>query len=46
MRRYERPVFSLVYRIVRDRALAEDLTQETFIKVLNGIASYRPEFKF
>ena len=31
--RYERPVFSLIYRMVRDRALAEDLAQETFIKV-------------
>src|SRR5574341_453830 len=46
VRRYERPVFSLLYRMVRDRALAEDLAQETFIKVLNGIKSYRPEFKF
>lgn len=46
MRRYERPLFSLIYRMVRDRALAEDLAQETFIKVLNGIKSYRPEFKF
>ena len=46
VRRYERPVFSLVYRMVRDRELAEDLAQETFIKVLNGIDSYRPEFKF
>src|SRR5882672_12173938 len=46
LRRYERPVFSLIYRMVRDRALAEDLAQETFIKVLNAIRSYRPEFKF
>jgi RNA polymerase sigma factor, sigma-70 family len=46
VRRYERPVFSLLYRMVRDRALAEDLAQETFIKVLNGLKSYRPEFKF
>jgi len=46
VRRYERPVFSLLYRMVRDRALAEDLAQETFIKVLNGIRSYNPEFKF
>src|SRR6478752_5478942 len=46
VRRYERPIFSLVYRMVRDRALAEDLAQETFIKVLNGIQSYKPEFKF
>ncbi len=46
IRRYQRPVFSLVYRMVRDRELAEDLTQETFIKVLNAIDRYRPEYKF
>ncbi len=46
IRRYERPVFSLIYRMVRDRELAEDLAQETFVKVLNAIDSYRPEFKF
>lgn len=44
--RYERPVFSLVYRMVRDRELAEDLTQDTFVKVLSHIDRYRPEFKF
>ena len=46
VRRYERPVFSLIYRMVRNRELAEDLSQETFIKVLNALASYRPEYKF
>jgi RNA polymerase sigma-70 factor (ECF subfamily) len=46
VRRYERPVFSLLYRMVRDRALAEDLAQETFVKVLNGIRSYNPQYKF
>src|SRR5213592_888133 len=46
VRRYERPLFSLLYRMVHDRALAEDLAQETFIKVLNGIGSYNPQFKF
>lgn len=46
IRRYERPVFSLVFRMVRDRAMAEDLAQETFIKVLNNIDRYVPEFKF
>ena len=46
VRRYERPVFSLIYRMVRDRELAEDLAQETFVKALNAIESYRPEFKF
>ncbi|HUX33344.1 MAG TPA: sigma-70 family RNA polymerase sigma factor [Gemmatimonadaceae bacterium] len=46
IRRYERPVFSLVFRMVRDRELAEDLSQDTFIKVLQHIDRYRPEFKF
>ena len=45
VRRYERPVFSLVFRMVRDSATAEDLAQDTFIKVLNNIDKYRPEFK-
>jgi len=46
IRRYERPVFSLIYRLVRDRERAEDLSQETFIKVLNAIDRYDPSFKF
>jgi RNA polymerase sigma-70 factor, ECF subfamily len=46
IRRYERPVFSLVFRMVRDRELAEDLAQDTFVKVLQHIDRYRSEFKF
>lgn len=46
LRRYERPIFSLLYRMLRDRELAEDLSQETFVKALNALDSYRPEFKF
>ncbi len=44
--RYERPAFSLVYRMVRDRTLAEDLAQETFIRAFNAIASYDPAYRF
>jgi len=43
--RYERPVFSLVFRMVRDREVAEDLAQDAFIKVLNALDKYNPEFK-
>ena len=46
LRRYERPVFSLVYRMVRDRTLAEDLAQEAFVRAFNAIASYKPSYKF
>ena len=44
--RYQRPVFSLIYRLVRDRERAEDLAQDTFIKVLNALDRYNPEYKF
>ncbi len=44
--RYQRPVFSLVYRMVRDREQAEDLAQETFIKVFNHLESFNPKYKF
>ncbi|MEX0912725.1 MAG: sigma-70 family RNA polymerase sigma factor [Gemmatimonadota bacterium] len=44
--RYQRPVFSLIYRMVRDRELAEDLAQETFVKVFNRLDSYKPKYKF
>jgi len=44
--RYERPVFSLVYRMVRDRTLAEDLAQETFIKAFNALESFNPSYRF
>lgn len=44
--RYERPVFSLVLRMVRDRALAEDLAQETFVKAFHALPSYDAKYKF
>ena len=44
--RYERPVFSLVYRMVRDRTLAEDLAQEAFIRAFGAIGSYDSGYKF
>ena len=44
--RYERPLFSLIFRMVRDRTLAEDLAQEAFIRAFNAIGSYKPKYKF
>ena len=46
LNRYERPVFSLIYRMVRDRSLAEDLAQDAFIRAFNAIGSYNPGYKF
>jgi RNA polymerase sigma-70 factor (ECF subfamily) len=44
--RYERPVFSLIYRMVRDRAQAEDLAQETFVRAFQAIDRYDPSYRF
>ena len=44
--RYSRPVISFVYDMVGDRALAEDLTQETFVRAHRHLAALREESKF
>jgi RNA polymerase sigma-70 factor, ECF subfamily len=44
---YSKIVHSVIYSIVNNRQLAEDLAQETFLKVINGLHSYefRAPFK-
>ncbi len=43
---YQRPVFSIVVRMVRDPALAEDLTQETFVKAFRALGTFDRNRKF
>jgi RNA polymerase sigma-70 factor (ECF subfamily) len=38
--RYQRPVISLIARTTGDRALAEDLAQETFVKAFRNLAAF------
>lgn len=40
VRRYQRPVISLIARVTGDRALAEDLAQETFVKAFRSLAAF------
>ena len=44
--RWARPVVSFVYDMVGDRALAEDLTQETFVRAYRYLDALRDETKF
>jgi RNA polymerase sigma-70 factor (ECF subfamily) len=40
VRRYQRPIISLIARMTRDVALAEDLAQETFVKAFRSLAAF------
>jgi RNA polymerase sigma-70 factor, ECF subfamily len=46
VRAYETPVFNYVLRLVGDRALAEDLTQEVFLRVYQGLPKFSLRCKF
>ena len=44
--RFERPVLSVISRLVRDPTLAEDLAQETFVKAFRNLRRYDPQRRF
>src|SRR5437773_896516 len=46
LRAYETPIFNYVYRVVGDRALAEDLTQEVFVRVFQALPRFSLRCKF
>jgi RNA polymerase sigma-70 factor, ECF subfamily len=43
---YEGPVFNYVVRMVGDRALAEDLTQEIFLRIYQGLPGFSLRCRF
>lgn len=42
VRDYHRRIFNYIFRIVGDDALAEDLTQDTYLRAFQGLAHVRP----
>jgi RNA polymerase sigma-70 factor (ECF subfamily) len=46
VRAYEQPVFNYVLRLVGDRNLAEDLTQEVFLRVYQGLPGFSDRSRF
>lgn len=44
--KYRRPIINFMYRMVHNQAIAEELTQEVFLRVYRARASYRAEAKF
>jgi RNA polymerase sigma-70 factor (ECF subfamily) len=46
VRAYETPLYNYVLRLVGDRALAEDLTQEIFLRVFQGLPRFSLRSRF
>ncbi len=48
IKRHQKSVYTSIYLMVRDRSLAEDIFQETFIKIINTLQTdrYNEEGKF
>jgi RNA polymerase sigma factor (sigma-70 family) len=44
--RHRASVFHIIFRLVRDKELADDLVQETFMKAFSSLKTYRSEFRF
>jgi len=44
--RHRKPVFNFILRFVGDRETAEDLLQETFMRVIKGSDAYKRQAKF
>jgi RNA polymerase sigma-70 factor (ECF subfamily) len=48
IKRHKKSIYSVIYLLVRDRALADDIFQETFIKIITTLrkGTYNEEGKF
>ena len=46
VRAYETPIHNYILRLTGDRTLAEDLTQEVFVRVFNGLPRFSLRCKF
>ncbi len=44
--KYQRRIFRLISRFIRDAALAEDVSQETFLRAYRAIGKFRGESQF
>jgi RNA polymerase sigma-70 factor (ECF subfamily) len=44
--RYQRPVFGVIVRVVRDHARAEELAQDTFVKAFRALDTYDKKRRF
>lgn len=46
LRKYQKPIINFIYHFVNNRAEAEELAQDVFLRVYAARAKYQPEAKF
>src|SRR5262245_28397521 len=46
VKRFERPIYNLIARLVHDPGMAEDLAQDTFIKMFRALGTYDPRLRY
>jgi RNA polymerase sigma-70 factor (ECF subfamily) len=46
VRKYQQPMLNYVSRMVHEREMALDVSQEVFLRAYASLSSFRPEFKF
>ncbi|NOY88809.1 MAG: sigma-70 family RNA polymerase sigma factor [FCB group bacterium] len=44
--KHKKAIYHIIYKIVHDNEITNDLVQETFMKAFINLKSYRPEFRF
>lgn len=44
--RYQHSVYNLIHRMVRDPGVAEELTQDSFVKALRALHTFDPSYRF
>lgn len=46
VKRYQRSIFNYIYRMLQNKHIAEELTQEVFLAVIKNLERYQPQGKF
>lgn len=46
LQKYQQAVFNLCYRLVSDAETAQDLAQESFVKIFNALNQFDPNYRF
>jgi RNA polymerase sigma factor (sigma-70 family) len=46
MKRYKKPVYHMIYKMIRNSDDAEDLTIEAFAKAFKNLSKFNPEYTF